>query len=229
MQAFLTHTGIVAPLDRANVDTDAIIPKQFLTSIKRTGFGQNLFDEWRYADRGEPGMDCAHRPTQPDFVLNLPRYRGASILLSRGNFGCGSSREHAAWALLQFGFRVVIAPSFGDIFHQNALKNGLLLVVLPDAAIDMLFRLAGDDAEALRLVVDLPEQLIHIADEPTVFASFELDPFRKNCLMEGLDDVGITLGKTADIQAFEASHHARFLWLADGAQIPGLGDSAKQA
>jgi len=229
MQAFLAHTGIVAPLDRANVDTDAIIPKQFLTSIKRTGFGQNLFDEWRYADRGEPDMDCAHRPMRPDFVLNLPRYRGASILLSRGNFGCGSSREHAAWALLQFGFRVVIAPSFGDIFHQNALKNGLLLVVLPDAAIDTLFRLAGGDAEVLRLVVDLPEQHIRIADEPDVFASFELDPFRKNCLMEGLDDVAITLGQTADIEAFEAAHHARFPWLADDAQIPGLGDSAKRA
>ncbi|MBB3182006.1 3-isopropylmalate dehydratase small subunit [Variovorax sp. Sphag1AA] len=214
MQAFIEHTGLVAPLDRANVDTDAIIPKQFLTSIKRTGFGQNLFDEWRYADRGEPGMDCTSRPRRPDFVLNLPRYQETSILLTRANFGCGSSREHAAWALLQFGFRVVIAPSFGDIFFQNALKNGLLLVVLPVAAIDTLFTHAEQGAEALRLVVDLPKQRVHVAGQSVEIGAFEIDPFRKDCLLQGFDDVAITLGKTPDIQAFEARHHARFPWLA---------------
>lgn len=213
MQAFRTHTGVVAPLDRANIDTDAIIPKQFLTSIQRTGFGQNLFDEWRYADRGESGQDCRARPLRPDFVLNRSLYTGASILLTRGNFGCGSSREHAAWALLQYGFRVVIAPSFGDIFFQNALKNGLLLVTLAEKTIDALFELAGRDAHALELQVDLPGQSVRLVGREAELARFELDPFRKQCLLEGLDDVAITLGQAEKIRSFEAGYRARFPWL----------------
>jgi 3-isopropylmalate/(R)-2-methylmalate dehydratase small subunit len=214
MQPFRSHRGLVAPLDRANVDTDAIIPKQFLTSIWRTGFGQNLFDEWRYADRGEPGRDCTTRPKRPGFVLNLPRYQDASILLARANFGCGSSREHAAWALQQFGFRAVIAPSFGDIFHQNALKNGLLLAALSEQEIDALFGLAtAQDGPALRLLVDLERQVLRVEGQEVDFARFEIDASRRTCLLEGLDDVSITLGQADAIRAFEARHWQRCPWL----------------
>jgi 3-isopropylmalate/(R)-2-methylmalate dehydratase small subunit len=214
MTPFTTHKGIVAPLDRANVDTDAIIPKQFLTSIKRTGFGEYLFDEWRYEDRGEPGMRCAERSQRREFVLNQPRYQNASVLLTRANFGCGSSREHAAWALLQFGFRVVVAPSFGDIFYQNALKNGLLPVVLPDSAIEELFARDREAQEALRLQVDLPRQSIRWEGADSDSADFSIEPFRKRCLIEGLDDVALTLERTYEIRLFEVAHRARFPWLA---------------
>lgn len=213
MQPFRIHTGLVAPLDRANVDTDAIIPKQFLTSIRRTGFGEYLFDEWRYADRGEPGMDCSARPRKPDFVLNKPRYATASILLARANFGCGSSREHAAWALQQFGIRVILAPSFGDIFHQNALKNGLLLVVLPDAKLDTLFERASEPAGTLHLEVDLERQAVRIQGEAADFAQFEIDASRRACLLDGLDDVGLTLGQADAIRSFQSMHWQRFPWL----------------
>lgn len=213
MQAFSIHSGLVAPLDRANVDTDAIIPKQFLTSIARTGFGDNLFDEWRYCDRGEPGRDCARRPKRADFVLNLPRYQGASVLLTRGNFGCGSSREHAAWALQQFGFRAILAPSFGDIFHQNALKNGLLLVMLPEDKIDRLFQRTLQELPPLRLTINLERQSIHLEGEEDELARFEIDAFRRRCLLEGLDDVAITLGQQETIQKFEQEHWMHFPWL----------------
>jgi 3-isopropylmalate/(R)-2-methylmalate dehydratase small subunit len=206
------HQGLVVPLDRANVDTDAIIPKQFLTSIKRTGFGQNLFDEWRYLDKGAPGQDCAKRPVNPDFELNKPRYAGASILLARLNFGCGSSREHAAWALHQHGFRVIIAPDFGDIFYQNSLKNGLLCVTLRADEVDALFAAAMGDPP-LQLVVDLAEQTVSAPDGAQHYR-FEIDAFRKHCLMNGLDDVALTLAKAEAIRDFEARHREAFPWLA---------------
>ncbi len=210
MQAFNTFTGIVCPLDRANVDTDAIIPKQFLKSIKRTGFGPNLFDEWRYLDHGEPGQDCSQRPLNPDFALNDPRYQGAQILLARENFGCGSSREHAPWALADYGFRVIIAPSFADIFYNNCFKNGLLPIVLDAETVDALFGKAGG-REALEITVDLAAQTLTLADGTVI--PFDVDPFRKQCLLEGLDDIGLTLRHTDDIKAYEARRRREAPWL----------------
>jgi 3-isopropylmalate/(R)-2-methylmalate dehydratase small subunit len=211
MQPFRVHSGIVAPLDRANVDTDAIIPKQFLKSIKRSGFGVNLFDAWRYTDPGQPGQDPALRRPNPDFVLNQPRYRGASILLARRNFGCGSSREHAPWALADYGFRALIAPSYADIFFNNCFKNGLLPIVLPDASIDRLFA----DVAAFpgyRLTIDLERQSVSTADGSLGF-SFDIDPFRKQCLLNGWDDIGLTLQHADEITAFEARHLQQQPWL----------------
>lgn len=212
MERFTVLDGLVAPLDRPNVDTDAIIPKQFLKSIKRTGFGPNLFDQWRYLDHGEPGMDNAKRPLNPDFVLNQPRYRGAQILLARDNFGCGSSREHAPWALMDFGFRAVIAPSYADIFHNNSYKNGLLPVVLPAAAVDELF-LQTTDKPGYRLTIDLAAQKV-VTPGGRAFG-FEVDGFRKHCLLEGLDEIGLTLRHAEEIRAFEARHRASQPWLFD--------------
>jgi 3-isopropylmalate/(R)-2-methylmalate dehydratase small subunit len=210
VEAFTVHNGVVAPLDRANVDTDAIIPKQFLKSIKRSGFGPNLFDAWRYLDHGEPGMDNAKRPLNPDFVLNQPRYQGASILLARKNFGCGSSREHAPWALVQYGFRAIVAPSFADIFYNNSLKNGLLVIVLPELVIDRLFHeVAG--FTGYRLTVDLPQQKVIEAGGGE--HAFDIAPFRKYCLVNGLDDIGLTLRHQDKIRQFEAQRLARFPWL----------------
>jgi 3-isopropylmalate/(R)-2-methylmalate dehydratase small subunit len=211
MNKFTVLDGIVAPLDRANVDTDAIIPKQFLKSIKRAGFGPNLFDEWRYLDHGEPGMDNSRRPLNPDFVLNQPRYQGASILLARKNFGCGSSREHAPWALEQYGFRAVIAPSFADIFFNNCFKNGLLPVVLPESQLDNLF----NEVKAFpgyRLVVDLENQIVTNSQKSVVYP-FEVDAFRKYCLLNGLDDIGLTLRQADKIHAFEERHLRAQPWL----------------
>ena len=212
MQPFRIHTGIVAPLDRANVDTDAIIPKQFLKSIKRSGFGPNLFDAWRYTDRGEPGMDPASRRPNPDFALNQPRYRGASILLARRNFGCGSSREHAPWALADYGFRALIAPSYADIFFNNCFKNGLLPVVLGERDVARLF---ADVAAfpGFSLTIDLERQTVATPDGGPVFA-FDVDPFRRQCLLNGWDDIGLTLRHADAIRAFEAKHFAEQPWLA---------------
>ncbi|WP_290788549.1 3-isopropylmalate dehydratase small subunit [Halomonas sp.] len=210
MNKFERTEGLVAPLDRANVDTDLIIPKQFLKSIKRTGFGINLFDELRYLDEGYPGQDCTHRPLNPDFVLNQPRYQGASVLLTRRNFGCGSSREHAPWALEDFGFRVVIAPSFADIFYNNAFKNGLLLVTLPEETIDRLFA-EVEANEGYRLDVDLENQ--RVTTPSGEILEFEVDDFRKHCLLNGLDDIGITLQDEEAIRVFEAKHRAARPWL----------------
>ncbi|MBV6303290.1 3-isopropylmalate dehydratase small subunit [Candidimonas humi] len=210
MQAFTTHKGIVAPLDRENVDTDLIIPKQFLKSIKRSGFGPNLFDELRYLDHGEPGMDNSKRPLNPDFVLNQPRYKGASILLARKNFGCGSSREHAPWALEQYGFRAIIAPSYADIFFNNSFKNGLLPIILSELEVARLF----DEVKAFvgyQLRVDLERQVVIAQDGREI--GFDIDPFRKHCLVNGLDDIGLTLQKADQIRAFEAAHLARYPWL----------------
>jgi len=206
------HEGLVVPMNRPNVDTDAIMPKQFLKSIKRTGFAQNLFDEWRYLDRGEPGQDCSTRPLNPDFELNQPRYQGASILLARDNFGCGSSREHAPWALEQYGFRVMIAPSFADIFYQNSMKNGLLPIVLTEEEVESLFVEAAN-REQLYLVADLEAQTVGTADGKLSF-NFEIDAFRKDCLLNGLDDIALTLRKEQQIHDFEAEHMKRFPWLA---------------
>ncbi|HKK05612.1 MAG TPA: 3-isopropylmalate dehydratase small subunit [Gammaproteobacteria bacterium] len=210
MEKFDKMTGLVAPLDRANVDTDAIIPKQFLKSIKRTGFGPNLFDEWRYLDHGEPGKDNTGRPLNPDFVLNQPRYQGASILLARENFGCGSSREHAPWALLDYGFRVIIAPSFADIFFNNCFKNGILPIVLPADVVDELFR-AVEANEGYTLSVDLEAQTITKPDGGTI--AFDVDGFRKRRLLEGLDDIGLTLEHAEDIRAYEQRHRQEAPWL----------------
>ena len=210
MKALTTHKGLVAPLDRANVDTDMIIPKQFLKSIKRTGFGKNLFDELRYLDVGEADKDCSHRPVNPDFVLNQPRYLGASILLARQNFGCGSSREHAPWALDDFGFRCVIAPSFADIFYNNCFKNGLLPVVLTEEQVDELFQ-ACDGEDGFRLTVDLERQVVIKPDG--VEFPFDIDPFRKKCLLNGLDEIGLTLQEADAIHAFEQKHQQKFPWL----------------
>nr|WP_315484109.1 3-isopropylmalate dehydratase small subunit [uncultured Undibacterium sp.] len=212
MEKFTLLDGLVAPLDRANVDTDAIIPKQFLKSIQRTGFGPNLFDEWRYLDHGEPGMDNSLRPLNPDFVLNQARYQGASILLTRKNFGCGSSREHAPWALDQFGFRVVIAPSFADIFFNNCFKNGLLPIVLSEDNVDYLFNQVRDH-EGLHLQVDLESQTVSLKTTGESFP-FEVDAFRKYCLLNGLDDIGLTLVHAEKIRAFEQKHIAARPWLA---------------
>jgi 3-isopropylmalate/(R)-2-methylmalate dehydratase small subunit len=211
MDKFTVHDGLVAPLDRANVDTDAIIPKQFLKSIKRSGFGPNLFDEWRYLDHGEPGMDNAKRPLNPDFVLNQQRYQGASILLTRKNFGCGSSREHAPWALQQYGFRAVIAPSFADIFFNNCFKNGVLPIVLPEGQVDQLF----NEVKAFpgyRLVIDLEKQLVSTANGSATYA-FDVDGFRKYCLLNGLDDIGLTLRQADKIRVFEERRLASQPWL----------------
>jgi 3-isopropylmalate/(R)-2-methylmalate dehydratase small subunit len=210
MQKFTMLNGLVAPLDRANVDTDAIIPKQFLKSIKRSGFGPNLFDEWRYLDHGEPGMDNSKRPLNPDFVLNLPRYQGAQILLARENFGCGSSREHAPWALEDFGFRAIIAPSFADIFFNNCFKNGLLPIRLAAEQVDALFK-AVEAATGYRLKIDLEQQNI-TAPEGAVY-KFDVEPFRKHCLLNGLDDIGMTLQHVAEIRAYETKHRTEQPWL----------------
>jgi 3-isopropylmalate/(R)-2-methylmalate dehydratase small subunit len=211
MEKFTVHSGLVAPLDRANVDTDAIIPKQFLKSIKRTGFGPNAFDEWRYLDVGQPGRDNSQRPLNPDFVLNQPRYKGASILLTRENFGCGSSREHAPWALDQYGFRAIIAPSFADIFFNNCFKNGLLPIVLPETSVERLFH---DTAAfpGFKLTIDLERQTVATTDGGTVFP-FDVDAFRKHCLVNGLDDIGLTLTHADEIRAFEAKRKAEQPWL----------------
>jgi 3-isopropylmalate/(R)-2-methylmalate dehydratase small subunit len=211
MEKFTVHAGIVVPLDRGNVDTDQIIPKQFLKSIKKTGYGENLFDAWRYLDHGEPGMDHAKRPRNPNFVLNDPRYRGATILLARKNFGCGSSREHAPWALLDYGFRCVIAPSYADIFFNNSFKNGFLPVVLQEAEVDRLFYECAS-FPGFRLTVDLDAQTVSTADRSQVFR-FEVDPFRKYCLLNGLDEIGLTLRHKDKIQAFEAKRLQQFPWL----------------
>jgi len=210
MQKFTLLDGLVAPLDRANVDTDAIIPKQFLKSIKRSGFGPNAFDEWRYLDHGEPGMDNSKRPLNPDFVLNQPRYQGAQILLARENFGCGSSREHAPWALEDYGFRAIIAPSFADIFFNNCFKNGLLPIRLAAEQVDALFK-AVEAAPGYRLKIDLERQSITALDG-TVYP-FEVEAFRKHCLLNGLDDIGLTLQHVDEIAAFEAKHRAAQTWL----------------
>jgi 3-isopropylmalate/(R)-2-methylmalate dehydratase small subunit len=211
MQPFRVHSGIVVPLDRANVDTDAIIPKQFLKSIKRSGFGPNLFDAWRYLDHGEPGMDPAKRSPNPDFVLNEPRYRGASILVARRNFGCGSSREHAAWALLDYGIRAVIAPSYADIFHNNCYKNGLLPIVLGESEVAKLMD-ATVAFPGFTLTIDLERQSVATKDGALSFG-FEAEPFRKKCLLEGLDDIGLTLAHADEIRAFEAKRLAEQPWL----------------
>jgi 3-isopropylmalate/(R)-2-methylmalate dehydratase small subunit len=210
MEKFSVFTGIVCPLDRANVDTDAIIPKQFLKSIQRSGFGPNLFDEWRYQDVGEPGQDCTHRPRNPDFVLNDPRYANARVLLARENFGCGSSREHAPWALADYGFRVIIAPSFADIFFNNCFKNGILPIVLPAAPVDALFTLASG-REVLQLRVDLPGQTLGLPNGESL--PFDVDPFRKHCLLEGLDDIGLTLQYVDEIRAYETRRRQEAPWL----------------
>jgi len=210
MEKFEKREGLVAPMDRANVDTDAVIPKQYLKSIKRTGYGPNLFDEWRYLDHGEPGMDHSKRPLNPDFVLNQPRYRGATVLVARENFGCGSSREHAPWALLQYGFTAVIAPSFADIFYNNSLKNGLLLIRLGPKIVDQLIRetLA---TEGYRLAVDLEKQTVTTPGGESF--AFDIDPFNKHCLLNGLDEIGLTLEHADEIRAFEAKHRERHPWL----------------
>ncbi len=210
MDKFVRLEGLVAPLDRANVDTDAIIPKQFLKSIKRSGFGPNLFDEWRYLDVGEPGQDNSRRPLNPDFVLNQPRYQGAQILLARKNFGCGSSREHAPWALLDFGFRAVIAESFADIFFNNCFKNGVLPIVLPAAEIDALFVLVGATS-GYRLLIDLERQQVIRPDGRAL--PFAVDAFRKECLLNGWDDIGLTLRHADLIKAFEDQRRIEQPWL----------------
>ena len=210
MKAFTRLTGLVCPLDRANVDTDAIIPKQFLKSIQRSGFGPNLFDEWRYLDHGEPGMDNSIRPQNPDFVLNFPRYQGAQILLARENFSCGSSREHAPWALDDYGFRVVIAPSFADIFFNNCYKNGLLPIVLPAEVMDRLF--AGCEAsEGYRLTVDLAAQTVTTPQGDSF--GFDITEHRKHCLLNGLDEIGLTLRHADEIRAFEDNRRQTQPWL----------------
>jgi 3-isopropylmalate/(R)-2-methylmalate dehydratase small subunit len=210
MDKFVRKEGLVAPLDRANVDTDAVIPKQFLKSIKKTGFGENLFDEWRYLDHGEPGMDPSTRKPNPEFVLNNPRYLGATVLLARENFGCGSSREHAPWALLQYGFQAVIAPSFADIFYNNSLKNGLVLIKLDAKIVERLFREA-ESHEGYRLAVDLEQQTVSTPTGESFH--FDIDPHRKHCIMNGLDDIGLTLEHADEIRTFETKHRERQPWL----------------
>ncbi len=212
MKPLTVHTGVVMPMDRANVDTDAIIPKQFLKSIKRSGFGPNLFDAWRYLDEGQPGMDNTQRPLNPDFVLNQARYKGASILLARRNFGCGSSREHAPWALEDQGFRVLIAPSYADIFFNNCFKNGVLPIVLSEDDVDALFKLV-ERQSGFELVVDLAKQKVRSADGQFE-RSFEVEPFRKHCLLNGLDDIGLTLQKADKIKAYEAKRMQDRPWVA---------------
>jgi 3-isopropylmalate/(R)-2-methylmalate dehydratase small subunit len=210
MQPFTTLTGVVAPLDRANVDTDAIIPKQFLKSIHRTGFGPYLFDEWRYLDTGEPGMDCTNRPRNAEFVLNLPRYEGAQILLARQNFGCGSSREHAPWALDGYGFRALIAPSYADIFYNNCFKNGILPIILDEKQVDTLFQ-AVLAQPGYQLTIDLATQTVSMPTGETL--SFAVDSFRKYCLLNGLDDIGLTLQHADKIKSYETRHRQEAPWL----------------
>ena len=210
MEKFQKFTGIVAPMDRANVDTDAIIPKQYLKSIKRTGFGPNLFDDWRYLDRGEPGIDNNERRVNPDFVLNKTPYKHAQILLARENFGCGSSREHAVWALTDFGFKVVIAPSFADIFFNNSFKSGLLPIVLNSTVVDQLFE-ELDDHEDYQLSIDLENQLINNSAGAQI--PFDVDKFRKHCLLNGLDDIGLTLQHAEQIKSFEQQYYQQSPWL----------------
>jgi 3-isopropylmalate/(R)-2-methylmalate dehydratase small subunit len=210
MQAFTVLNGLVVPLDRSNVDTDAIIPKQYLKSVKRTGFGPNMFDDWRYLEPGEPGMDHSQRTPNPDFVVNQPRYKGAEILLARDNFGCGSSREHAVWALTDYGIRAVIAPSFADIFFNNSFKNGLLPIALDEAIVDQLFQ-EVEAQEGYRLAIDLEAQTI---TTPSGFViDFEVDEFRKYCLLNGLDDIGLTLKHADEIRAYEERRRQEAPWL----------------
>lgn len=210
MEKFTTHTGLVAPLDRSNVDTDAIVPKQFLKSIRRTGFGPNLFDAWRYLDIGQPDQDCTQRPRNPDFVLNQPRYRGASILLARHNFGCGSSREHAPWALADYGFRAIIAVSFAEIFFNNCFKNGLLPIVLSSAEVDDLFA-ATEAQPGFQLTINLEAQTVAWPDGSRT-SHFDVDPFRKYRLQNGLDDIGLTLRHADKIKAFEEKRRREEDW-----------------
>jgi len=210
MQPFTTLSGLVLPLDRANVDTDAIIPKQFLKSIKRTGYGPFLFDEWRYEDVGQPEMDCTHRPIRKDFVLNQPRYQGAEILLARENFGCGSSREHAPWAILDYGISCVIAPSFADIFYNNCFKNGILPIVLADDVMDLLFSEVQAE-EGAKIAVDLQAQTVTSPQGQSFH--FEVDAFRKHCLLNGLDDIGLTLQQADAIRSYEAKRQQEAAWL----------------
>jgi len=210
MDKFTVHRGLVAPLDRANVDTDAIIPKQFLKSIKRSGFGPNLFDAWRYMDEGQPDKPNEGRPLNPDFVLNKPQYKGATILLARENFGCGSSREHAPWALEDFGFRAIIAPSYADIFFNNCFKNGLLPIVLQPSEVDRLFHEAA--LPGFQLIIDLGQQTVATTNGSMIF-KFDVDAFRKYCLMNGLDDIGLTLRHADKIRAFEEKHRREQPWL----------------
>jgi len=210
MQAYTTQTGLVCPLDRSNVDTDQIIPKQFLKSIKRTGFGVNLFDDWRYLDEGFPGQDHSSRPINPDFVLNLPRYQGATILLARKNFGCGSSREHAPWALSEYGFRTVIAPSFADIFYNNCFKNGMLPIVLSEEIVDKLMK-AALAIEGYTLTADLERQVVITPDGEEF--GFDVDAFRKHCLLNGLDDIGLTLQHSDAIKDYEAQMRQKTPWI----------------
>jgi 3-isopropylmalate/(R)-2-methylmalate dehydratase small subunit len=212
MKSFTTVKGLAAPMDRANVDTDMIIPKQFLKSIKRTGFGKNLFDELRYLDEGKPDQECTGRPLNPEFPLNFPRYQGATILLSRENFGCGSSREHAPWALDDYGFRSVIAPSFADIFYNNSFKNGLLPIVLGDAIVDQLFK-EMYAVEGYQLTIDLAAQRVTTPSGESF--AFEVDEFRKHCLLNGLDDIGLTLEHADTIRAYEAKKRVSAPWLFD--------------
>ncbi|MDC0422756.1 3-isopropylmalate dehydratase small subunit [Methylophilaceae bacterium] len=212
MEPFNEHKGLVIPLDRANVDTDAIIPKQFLKSIKKSGFGPNLFDEWRYLDHGEPGMDNSKRKINPDFILNLPRYKNGSILVARENFGCGSSREHAPWALLDFGIKVVIAPSFADIFYGNCFKNGILPIVLDKSIVDEIF-IRVDENIRYQITVNLRSQRIYDEHKESLDKYFEIDSFKKSCLMEGLDDIGLTLKNKTEIQNFEKNYQENFPWL----------------
>jgi len=210
MKAFTQHRGLVGPMDRANVDTDMIIPKQFLKSIKRSGFGPNLFDELRYLDQGEPGQDCSDRPLNPDFPLNEPRYKGASILLARKNFGCGSSREHAPWALEDYGFKAVIAPSYADIFYNNCFKNGVLPVILSENEVDELFQELASD-EGYHLNIDLAAQTV--TTDLGKICSFELDEFRKECLLSGLDEIGLTLTSSDLIKEYEIEREKQHPWV----------------
>lgn len=211
MKPLQQHQGLVVPIDRANVDTDAIIPKQFLKSIKRSGFGPHLFDAWRYADEGQPGMDCSKRPLKSEFVLNQPRYKGASILIARANFGCGSSREHAPWALEDFGIRVLIAPSYADIFFNNCFKNGLLPIVLPEADVEALFAMVLSQP-GFNLKVDLQSQTVCTVDG-SFNRKFEVEPFKKHCLLNGLDDIGLTLQHAEKIRSYESKRLADKPWL----------------
>lgn len=211
MKPFKIHKGIVIPLDRANVDTDAIIPKQFLKSIKKTGFGPNLFDEWRYLDHGEPNQDNIKRKINPNFVFNLPRYKNGSILITRENFGCGSSREHAPWALLDFGIKIIIASSFADIFYSNCFKNGILPIILSKNIVDKIF-VNVENKVGYELLINLEEQKIYDDSE---ISSFEIDSFKKSCLIEGLDDIGLTLKNISDIEKFEKKYEENFPWLSD--------------
>jgi len=210
MKPFITYTGIVAPLDRANVDTDAIIPKQFLKSIKKTGFGPHLFDEWRYLDHGEPGMDITQRKKNPEFVLNQPRFEKATILIARENFGCGSSREHAPWAIEDYGFRAILAPSFADIFFSNCFKNGILPIILPAETIDDLFK-AINKQEGYSLTIDLENQFVILPSDNKI--NFQVDAFRKHCLVNGLDDIGLTMQHSEAIKAFEKNYYQKNSWL----------------